>query len=282
MIKKVVLIVLILILVLAGCTAKQENTSREVIWVDVPLDAAEKDAVFEALDEMSIIPDTDEGGMTVEKFSYDSLTEDELRIRFVIEALNISQEHGRVYKNEELLKKFGVSDRYYLNELLELGYLEEFIALFSNSEFAEIFYEQSGYRIEEYYLPLYADGDKCFSYSGTVKGDFYFLIGGEQITGDTRYLWYVIDVKEKASAKEVAELNSGNVKAELTTEMRDGTEVYYFYGNSLSYHLLLPSDFPNRFMIYTWEQDGVVGTILIEGEHKDEYLDLCVLEKHEL
>ena len=35
-------------------------------------------------------------------------------------------------------------------------------------------------------------------------------------------------------------------------------------------------------MIYTWEQDGVIGTIIVDGEHKDEYLDLCVLEKYEL
>ena len=282
MIKKVVLIVLILILVLTGCTAKQENESQNVTWVDVPLDAAEKDAVFEALDEISTIPDNDDSTSTKEPFSYDSLTEDELRIRFVIEALNISQEDGRVYKNEELLKKFGVSDRRYLNELLELRYLEEFITLFSNSDFAEIFYEQSGYRIEEYYLPLYADGDDGFSFSGTVKGDYYFLIGGEQKTGDARYLWYVIDVKEKASAKEVAELNSGKIKAELTTEMRDGNEIYYFYGNVVSYSLLIPSHYPIKFMIYTWGQDGVIGTIIVDGEHKDEYLDLCVLEKHEL
>ena len=104
MINKVVLIVLIL--VLTGCEAKPEDTTREVILVDVPPEAVDIPAIFEALDEMSIIPDNDDSTSTDEPYSYDVLSEDELRIRFVVEGLRISHRGwGCILKREIARKK---------------------------------------------------------------------------------------------------------------------------------------------------------------------------------
>ena len=66
-------------------------------------------------------------------------------------------------------------------------------------------------------------------------------------------------------------------------ETDKGYTVYYspFKKSTLFCAIGFP-DTVKPFTAYIWEQYGVIGVMILPGDHKPENLDLCVLEKHKL
>ena len=219
---------------------------------------------------------------------YENMGRDEYIIRSVVEASAIFRDnHKNGFNEEEDLKKYGISRFRRLDNLVLFDNLEDMKTVISNKQFQDDYFLLFGihFKPDAYYLPvsLGIESDDIDIYA--MDDRYYFSIIGSEIKGGFDYLviWGVFDTSQDIDARETAQLYADLCDAELKTQrMPDGNTVYYYSGM----RSILIEDMglctKDIATAYLWEQDGVLGVIVWNGEHNEDMFDFCVLERNEL
>ena len=156
------------------------------------------------------------------------------------------------------------------------------VTAFNNQDFQNDYFRDIP-PIKYYYSPRNAATDLCSIRLVEMDGEYYFSLQGVSVKDDVFMQWGVYDVEVKRDVKEVAQFYADLEGIDLHSGIKNNNIIYYLSGEKCKLFTavgLPPID--NQFTGYIWEEDDVIGVIILTGEHKEENLDLCQLEKHEL
>ena len=237
-------------------------------------------------DTDSIKADVLNNNYTYKPVDYSSMSDEEYQKRWVFDAVNMY--NNEIRKEDKFAdtsgEKYGVK---YVSERggsLQIGSVDDLCVVLTNDDFKN---KLSIYQIDpilKYYLPTYLSLDIVDIQFLMLTQHYYFNIEGCEFKDDKNIYWAVIDAPVRESVYDSLmyftkldglTLNTGNNK--------NGDTVYYFSGkNGPAFFETMGIMNADLHTAYVWEQDGVIGVIILPGEHKAENLDLCVLEKHEL
>lgn len=273
----IILLVLSLVLLLSACGNEPRNEKDSIV-----LDLQEKQEKGNSEPENFI----DLFDIDMTPITPDTVGEDEYRLRFVIEARTInSQKEVWRMEDEQVLDKYGVEDALLFNDLYENIDLSKLRILLDNKDFLDTFENEYGYRVKSYHLPKNAEPSQSNVLLGIVEDEFYFAIAGEQSEekeADIYLEFVVIETTHSVSINELAKCYAEMDDLRVETAQANGNSIFYFSGMGTSdlFYILRPAN--EMKSIYLWEQDGVIGILAIPGEHTEENLDRCILERIEL
>lgn len=212
---------------------------------------------------------------------------DEIEIRSTFEFLNIylNSLKNKTINKEENGNKYGIKKFWRMNDFIHFNDLEDMATVLNNKDFQKDFFKKNNVSIiKNYYLP--SDLEARFNAIGLLvkDGKRYFDILGMGTIGDEYMQWGVYDIQGRKTLKEILSFYSALDDLTMNSDKADkGYTVYYFPFKEST--LFCAIGFPSTdkpYTAYIWEQDGVIGVIILPGQHKPENLELCVLEKHEL
>jgi hypothetical protein len=222
-----------------------------------------------------------------------TLSEEEYRLRRVVNSLSMYHEAtGQVYEVEVSNEnKYGIDDFSQFDDLYSFTSVEDMAIVINNSDFQEDFYDQYNYSlgIDAYYLLSSTISQNYDIEMVTVSliiwdNDYNLCISGTELIDKTFLMWNVIDTCYSIDVKELAKFYAGVDGLYMNSEIpENGSTIYYLFsenGGVLFEDMGLQT--VNPATAYLWEQDDVIGVLLVQGEHKAENFDLCVLERHEL
>ena len=296
-VKKPLLIVLVLgILVLAGCSTG--NTLPQKSVMETESNAFQSNplgGIPTPFEETSL---GDYGNnyyqRELEVVDYNSISPKEYRIRSAIEFVGIN--NYRVVKAgqdpDAILKvdvsKYGIDNYCSYGDLVMFRTYDDMIAVINNKDFQTDLRENYGfgYTPIAYYLPKFLGEDYSERSFVPLDDKYHFIIYGYEYTEDKNYykdVWAVFDVQDSPSAEEIAQFYADLDDLQLKRDEGPTDTVYHFTSeNGSAFFEKFGIETNDPATAYIWAQDGVLGVIILPGEHKPENLDLCVLEKHEL
>ena len=224
---------------------------------------------------------------TAEFVDYRKVSSEEYRIRSVIEA-------DRMYSLDAPYEKDVIKEvnKYGLKYYSMMGKpmfstIESMESALQNKDFKQDFYKETGidYDIEAYYLPSAFPADSM-AILLPLRGVPYLQITGFRYTDDSNFftiVWGIYSAPDMPDVIDIAEfyanLNGLEVESSSTAV---GTVFHFTSGNGGAFFEKFSVRTNDPATAYLWQQDNVIGVIILPGEHKPENLDLCVLEKHEL
>jgi len=214
-------------------------------------------------------------------------SKEEIEIRSTFEFLNIYLDSlkNKTINKEENENKYGINNFWRMNDFIHFNSMEDMATVLSNKDFQEDFFKKNSIPIIiNYYLP--SGMEPRFNAIGLLAkdGKRYFDILGMGTTGDEYKQWGVYDIQGRKTLKEILSFYAALDDLTMNSvKTNNGYTVYYFpYEDST---LFCAIGFPytdKPYTAYIWEQEGVIGVLILSGEYSSENLDLCVLEKHDL
>lgn len=228
-----------------------------------------------------------------EVVDYNALSPVEYRIRSVIEF--VSMHNSRIGHIEDLddiqeidVDKYGIKNYCQYGNLVIFRTFDDMRMVLQNSDFRADLYKKYGVNFEPnaYYLPAYLNEDNSGITFLPNDNKYYLLLYGYEYTEDGDYykdVWAVYNVQDIPGTDEIAQFYAGLNDLETESDTGPAGEVFHFTAKSgCAFFEKFGVETNDPATAYIWEQDGVIGVIILPGEHKPENLDLCVLEKHEL
>lgn len=269
MIKRIVFIIMLALIMTFsfGCGANEEKDLEDM-------------DIFEIVHEMA----KDQYEWT--ETDYDLLPEDEYRIRAVVEATDIFWDNKDGYQEQDEGAKYGILNYWRGDNYIGFDSLEDMETVISNQDFRNDFQILFGIKFEPDAYYLLEDFLESGHINLYVIDNNYYLNINNMIHGETFQdfvSWGVFDTMQDIDPKETAQLYADLCGAELHTEtLPDGNTVYYYSGKRSKLVEAMGIGTNDTTTAYIWGQDGVLGVVVMPGEHKDENFEWCKLEKHEL
>ena len=273
---KGLLVLIFIVSIFSGCSMKDNQDN---------LDESNGGSI---LDLVEVIPQ--DNTYQFQDIDYASLNEDEYNLRRIIEAYDIHEEQMEDVDSEpgQYGSQYGV-DRYWREDSrISLDTLEDMETMFSNDQFKVDFAMRYGvlFDIDFYSIPANISSHRYDTDFIVLDDQYYMSIQGADISGGLENYtgWGVYQTSQKFDIAELAQFYASDKNDELyLTTLPNGVDVYYFTvtgGCSLFEAMATASTEPTT--AYLWEQDDSLGVMIRLGEHKEENLELCVLERHEL
>lgn len=278
--KRVFIMVIVIMVIFAMCAMGCSNEERQsyfeenkVFLVDISREDEEENVLGQYIDLV-----------------------EEYQIRSIIEAVNFYEDNNNLYfndvkryeNNEKIISNqtwYG-SDNFKVDEgLITISGIDNMLTIFNNDDFQNDYFNQFGINVNKYYyLPKNIVIDDYAISLLTVEQEYYFSLIGSTVMNGSNATVGVFDAKSKIDILEIASLYAN--LDELNLYVTEGVcgDVYFFTTNKKN--TLINSIYKNRInelmTVYLWEQERVLGILIIYGEHKAENVDYCVLEKHEM
>lgn len=224
------------------------------------------------------------------RVDYRALSQDELNMRVALESVYIEDALNPQHTNndDESIEQYGVTGLRWQENRIAFDCLDDMETVFSNKDFQRDFLERYHLNVPQRYY-LHKDlADTYGVFFGivlvVVDGEYYLSIRAFEKIDDAVIQWGVFDNQTARSAKEIIDFYAKLDGLTVNSIVADnGTTVYYLTGSNCSlYHAAGLPLWDKLTTCYIWDQDGVIGTVVVAGEHKPENLDLCVLEHREL
>lgn len=225
-----------------------------------------------------------------DRVNYDTISPEEYRIRSTIEFSRINESRaGNV--DEDIIngiKKYGIDNYYAINDFPVFFDVADMKTVLRNEEFLSDFHKNTGvtFQSNSYSLPGKISIENFSATLVELDGVPHFQLYGMQTTDDGNYyamVWAVFSVPGGPDANEIAQFYADIDGLEVLSDEGPTSTVYHFSSDDgCAFLEKFGIETNDPATIYIWEQDGVIGVIILPGEHKPENLDLCVLEKHEL
>ena len=229
-------------------------------------------------------------GREREEVDYDRISEDEYRIRAVIETKGLRY-HKNPPDEDKLLRgveKYGVSTYNSIDDIVMFSDVDSMKIILQNKNFLLDYEKETGipFKPDAFYLPKSFEVDRFIGTLIALDNKPYFELFGRVYTEDKDYysaMWSVYAVPDGPSAKEIASFYAKVDGLKCTADEGKAATVYHFTAsNGCAFFEKFGVETNDSATAYFWEQNNVIGVIILPGEHKPENLDLCVLEKHEL
>ncbi len=229
-------------------------------------------------------------GREWEEVDYNAISKEEYRIRSVIEFSQIKSSQNDT-GDDVIIKgiaKYGVEKYYAIGDVPAFLDVDDMETVLKNKDFLEDFVKNTNtvFEPESYSVPAKIETDVFSATLVALDGTPHFQMYGRKMSGDGDYysaVWAVFSVANPPKAIEIAQFYAD--LNDLTLVISNGSvgPVCYFTSqNGGSFFEKFSIETNEPATAYIWEQDNVIGVIILPGEHKPENLDLCVLEKHEL
>jgi hypothetical protein len=214
-------------------------------------------------------------------------SESELELRAPFEFVRMYK-HGLKGTEAQLLKEeqmYGIEYYWRMNDYILFQNLSDMETMFSNPDFKEDYFNEYHRSPLDYYcIPQKSDARYIGISLITTDDKRYFSIEAINIEDDQFIQWATYDMRERHLLEEILSFYAS--LDDLTIErIETGKGYAVYYSPFKESTLFCAIEFPytdKSYTAYIWEQYGVIGVMLLPGEHKPENLDLCVLEKHEL
>ncbi len=274
--KDLLVLLICLVFIFAGCSIKDNQDN---------LDESNDGTI---LDLIEVIPQNNT--YQFKDIDYASLNEDEYNLRRIMEALDIHEEQMEDADSElgSYVSRYGVDDYWQEDGRISLDTLEDMKTMFSNDQLKVDFALRYGvlFNIDAYSIPSNIGSDYYDIDLIVIDNQYYLSIQGADISGGLENYtgWGVYQTSQTFDIAELAQYYASDKNDELhVATLPSGVDVYYFTvtgGCSLFEAMATASTEPTT--AYLWEQDGALGVMIRLGEHKEDNLDLCVLERHEL
>ena len=218
-------------------------------------------------------------------FSIYSESELELRAPFEFDHMyrqSLAGAEVQVIDDEQM---YGIEDYWRMEDYILFQDLSDMETVFRNQDFKDDYFKEYHRSPLDYYcIPQKSDAKFLGACLITVDNKLFFSIEAINIEDDQFIQWGTYDMQERKSLIEIlsfyASLDDLTIDC---VETDKGYTVYYspFKKSTLFCAIGFP-DTVKPFTAYIWEQYGVIGVMILPGDHKPENLDLCVLEKHKL
>jgi hypothetical protein len=244
--------------------------------------------------ELKALPES--GELKENVMDYSSMSEEEYNARVV---LNAGDMYGDLldyrYKDKisygEYEIKYGIEDYFQVDCMYGFNTLEDMETVFTNPDFLSDYQKTYGFKlnIDSYYmlpasLRTQYENEVLVITLVVIDGGHNFYLSGGNFTGTDTIIWRVLHVEDRVTLNTVAEFYAQKDNLQLQhASLEDGRTVYYMSsdkGCTLFEDMDVSTS--NMTTAYLWEQDGVTGVLIVQGEHKDENLGMCILEKHEI
>ena len=168
--------------------------------------------------------------------------------------------------------------------------LEDMETVFSNPEFLEDYYNEYGFalNIDTYYmLPVsirtqYEHEPIVIILVVIDRGHNFYFSGG-LINGSEYINWGMFDVEKRVTLDTVVDFYARKDDLQVQcANLDNGNTVYYTSSDKRDCTLFNDMGVTTSNMItaYLWEQDGIIGVVIVPGEHKDENFNMCIFERH--
>jgi hypothetical protein len=244
-------------------------------------------------DELKALPESERPNRHT--INYSSMSEEEFNARVVIRA---GRMYGDLtdyrYRNKigymKYEKKYGIDDFAQLDCMYWFLTLEDMEVVFKNHEFLEDYFHEYGFElnIDSYHtLPISIrtqyEHEPLVIALVVIDGGHHFYFSGGLISGSTSISWGMFDVEKRVTLDTVVDFyaRKDDLKIQYAS-LDNGNAVYYTSSDKSDCTLFndMGVTTSNITTAYLWEQDGIIGVVIVPGEHKDENFDMCIFEKH--
>ena len=230
------------------------------------------------------VPETEPSGME-EAVDTENAEANKNPLRSIIEAVDNALDQDTYDLEIYNVEQYGINNYSRLGNLVIFDKLEDMVTVLENSDFQKDFYDEYQFNSPEYYyLSGNVDLPNYIAHLLVEDGHYYLSIRGSQNDQNLRAVMEIFDAQQEFDVREVAQLYADLDSKELVAAKRaDGQDIYYFITSGESEILdamgVISAD---PVAVYFWKQEGILGVLITLGEHEDENLDMCKLEKHEL
>ena len=283
--KKVIIIITIVVVLVLFCACAGNEVTENEVTLDVEIQGVlPTPLVMMQLSDAYL----DEYKREPERVDYETIKGQELRIRSYVEFEPIFYSSYDDNDYERGVDRYGISSYYHYGDLVVFSSYADMATVLANQDFQSDFSSKYGlqFQPEAYYTPTYITSEDNMAVLLVNDGKCYFRLGGNQYSEGGDYfkvVWKVLDVDGAPGADEVATFYAELNGLEVHCAALDTVDVYYFTalsGCALFEKMNVKTNDPAT--TYIWNQDDVMGILILPGGYNQKYLDLCVLERHEL
>lgn len=184
-----------------------------------------------------------------------------------------------------LVSKYGIDDYWQYGDMFWFSEPKHMETVLNNSDFIEEHADQyDATWIQQYYLPKINITRYFGIYILASSDDLYFNVHGYSIENEVYTDWSVYISQEKYKLEDILEFYAALDDLTIqNAKSKKGVIIYYVpVENSTLMGAIgvLPSEKP--YTAYFWEQDNVIGVLVMPGEFSEANLEQCVLEQHEI
>jgi len=289
--KKILLVILMLIsLMLFGCsntaksaTASTENSSMPEFS---PSGGLPTPYVAYSLGEEMNNPYR----RNPEVVDYSALSAASYRIRSVIECSRIYSSNEAVEQSDIIdgENKYGIEHFCAIKDEPFFYSVEDMRTVLKNSDYKSELKNNTGVSLslKEYCIPAYIPMEYFMGTLCPLDKKANLQLYGENYMEDGNYysaVWSTFFISDMPGADEITQLYAALNNLQMKSDDGPKGTVYHFTSkNGCAFFEKLGVETNDPATAYIWEQDGVLGVIILAGDYNPENLNLCVLEKHDL